>query len=100
VPDTTRVESGEHVSVREASPDRVRLDATVFYALDQRIDTTQVRITENGIRLVHAKMRFAWPPELDLMATLAGLTLEHRWATFDKQPFSAASAFHVSVYRA
>ena len=31
---------------------------------------------------------------------LAGLTLEHRWATFDKQPFSAASAFQVSVYRA
>jgi len=28
------------------------------------------------------------------------LTLEHRWATFDKQPFSGASAFHVSVYRA
>ena len=100
VPDTTRVESGDHVSVREASPDRVRLDATLFYGLDQRLDTTQVRITENGIRLVHAKMRFAWPPELDLMATLAGLTLEHRWATFDKQPFSAASAFHVSVYRA
>jgi hypothetical protein len=45
-------------------------------------------------------MRFAWPPELDLMAGLAGLTLEHRWATFDKQPFSAASPFHVSVYRA
>jgi len=100
VPDTTRVESGDHVSVREVSLDRVRLDATVFDRSEQRLDTTQVRITENGIRLVHAKMRFAWPPELDLMAGLAGLTLEHRWATFDKQPFSAASPFHVSVYRA
>ena len=29
-----------------------------------------------------------------------GSTLEHRWATFDKQPFTGASAFHVSVYRA
>ncbi len=100
VPDTSRVEAGEHVSVKEASLDRVRLDATVFDALAQRLDTTQVRITESGIRLVHAKLRFAWPPELDLMAKLGGLTLEHRWATFDRQPFSGSSAFHVSVYRA
>ena len=100
VPDTSRVEAGEHLAVKEASLDRVRLDASVFDALEQRLDTTQVRITETGIRLVHAKLRFAWPPELDLMAQLAGLTLEHRWATFDKQPFSAVSPFHVSVYRA
>jgi SAM-dependent methyltransferase len=100
VPDTSRVESGEHLAVKEASLDRVRLDASMFDANQQRLDTTQVRITEDGIRLVHAKLRFAWPPELDLMARLAGLTLEHRWATFDKQPFSGESAFHVSVYRA
>lgn len=100
VPDTSRVEAGEHLAVKEASLDRVRLDASVFDALEQRLDTTQVRITENGIRLVHAKLRFAWPPELDLMARLAGLTLEHRWSTFDKQSFSSASPFHVSVYRA
>jgi SAM-dependent methyltransferase len=100
VPDTSRVEAGEHLAVREAALDRVRLDASVFDASAQRLDTTQVRITEAGIRLVHAKLRFAWPPELDLMARLAGLTLEHRYATFDTQPFSPASAFHVSVYRA
>ena len=100
VPDTSLVEAGEHLAVKEASLDRVRLDASVFDAHEQRLDTTQVRITESGVRLVHAKLRFAWPPELDLMGKLAGLTLEHRWATFDKQPFSARSAFHVSVYRA
>jgi SAM-dependent methyltransferase len=100
VPDTSRVEAGEHLAVKEASLDRVRLDASVFDAQEQRLDTTQVRITADGIRLVHAKLRFAWPPELDLMARLAGLTLEDRWATFDKQPFTGESAFHVSVYRA
>jgi SAM-dependent methyltransferase len=100
VPDTSRVEAGEHLSVHEASLDRVRLDATVYDSKEQRLDTTQVSITEHGIRLVHAKLRFAWPAEIDLMARLAGLTLEHRWATFDKQPFTSSSAFHVSVYRA
>jgi SAM-dependent methyltransferase len=99
VPDTSRIEAGEHLSVREASLDRVRLDASVYDSTEQRVDTTQVRITEHGVRLVHAKLRFAWPPELDLMARLAGLELEHRWSTFDKQPFTSSSAFHVSVYR-
>ncbi len=100
VPDTSRIEAGQDVSVREAGLDRVRLDTSVFDAHTQRLDTTQIRITEAGIRLVHAKMRFAWPPELDLMARLAGLTLENRWSTFDKQAFSGESVFQVSVYRA
>ncbi len=34
------------------------------------------------------------------MARLAGLHLEERYATFDKQLFTGASPFHVSVYRA
>jgi SAM-dependent methyltransferase len=100
VADPSRVESGQDVSVKEASLDRVRLDATIYDAAEQRIDTTQVRITEAGIRLVHAKLRFANPPELDLMARLAGLTLEDRWAGFDRRPFTGASAVQVSVYRA
>lgn len=100
VPDTSSVEAGERLAVKEATPDRVRLDASMYDAQQQRLDTTQVRITESGIRLVHAKLRFAWPPELDLMAQLAGLTLEQRWASFDKRPFTGASAFQVSVYRA
>jgi SAM-dependent methyltransferase len=100
VPDTTRMEHGQKLSVGDMRVDRVRLDATRFDVATQRIDTTQVRITEQGIRLVYAQMRFAYVPELDVMAQLAGLTLEHRWSTFDKQPFTSESAFAASVYRA
>jgi SAM-dependent methyltransferase len=100
VPDTSRIEKGEHLSVREAGLDHVRLDATTYDALTQRLDTTQIRITEHGTRFVHAKLRYAYPSELDLMAELAGLTLESRWSTYDKQPFTDESAFAVSVYRA
>ncbi len=100
VPDLSRIESGSHVGVGEAALDRVRLDATTYERLEQRLDNTQMRITEQGIRLVHTRLRYAWPPELDLMAELAGLTLEARYATFDKQAFTDESAFHVSVYRA
>jgi SAM-dependent methyltransferase len=100
VPDLSRVEQGNHLSVKEAGLDRVRLDATVYEPQQQRLDATQMRITEQGIRFVHTRLRYAFPPELDLMAELAGLHLEHRWSTFDKQPFTGESAFHVSVYRA
>jgi len=100
VPDTSRIEKGEVVSVHEASVDLVRLDATIYDSMQQRLDTTQVRITEEGIRLSHAKLRYAFPPELDLMAKLAGLSLEARYASFGKQPFTSASAYAVSVYRA
>jgi hypothetical protein len=33
------------------------------------------------------------------MAHHAGLELESRWATFTRDPFTADSPFHVSVYR-
>ena len=78
----------------------MRLDVTTYDRLEQRLDTTQVRMTSDGVRFVHAQLRYAWPAELDLMAQLAGLSLESRWSTFDKQPFTDESAFHVSVYRA
>jgi SAM-dependent methyltransferase len=43
--------------------------------------------------------RYVWPSELDLMARLAGLSLEHRWADWDRTPFTAESTGHVSVWR-
>jgi hypothetical protein len=41
-----------------------------------------------------------WPAELDLMAQLAGLELEARYADWDRSAFTADSRSHVSVYRA
>jgi SAM-dependent methyltransferase len=100
VPDLSRVEQGENISVREATLDHVRLDTSTFERNAQIINSTQIRMTEHGTRFVHAQLRYAFPPELDLMAQLAGLTLENRWSSFDKQPFTDESAFAVSVYRA
>ena len=99
VPDTSRIERGQDLSVREVALDRVRLDATLYDSLHQRLDTTQVRIAADGVRFVHAKLRYAFPPELDLMAQMAGLELESRWGSFAGDPFTADSAFAVSVYR-
>ena len=42
--------------------------------------------------------RYVWPSELDLMARIASLTLTHRWADWDRTPFTAESESHVSVW--
>jgi Methyltransferase domain len=47
-----------------------------------------------------APYRYVWPAELDLMAKLAGLRREHRWADWRCTNFTANSPSHVSVYRA
>jgi SAM-dependent methyltransferase len=46
-----------------------------------------------------APYRYVWPSELDLMARIAGFELEHRWAGWDRAPFTSNSHRHVSVYR-
>lgn len=43
--------------------------------------------------------RYVWPSELDLMARIAGMTLEYRWSSFERDPFTATSESHVSVWR-
>lgn len=43
--------------------------------------------------------RYVWPSELDLMARLAGLTLAERRAGWNREPFTAASTSHVSVWQ-
>ena len=69
-------------------------------AARQLLSTTQIVFdgigTARTFPLVH---RYAWPSELDLMAQLNGMTLEHRWADWHCHPFDTRSTDHVSVWR-
>jgi hypothetical protein len=42
--------------------------------------------------------RYVWPAELDLMATMAGMSLRNRWSGWDRSPFTSESTSHVSVW--
>ena len=57
------------------------------------------RSDDGSFREFTAPFRYVWPAELDLMARIAGMTLEHRWAWWDRSPFTGESASHVSVWR-
>ncbi|CAN5756751.1 class I SAM-dependent methyltransferase [soil metagenome] len=45
------------------------------------------------------RFRYIWPAECDLMAQLAGLELESRFADWDSSAFTYDSESHVSVWR-
>lgn len=70
------------------------------------IDVVSQRFTSHHVwtegaetQTLSIHMRYVWPSELDLMARLAGLELVHRWAVWQKSPFTAKSRAHVSVWR-
>jgi SAM-dependent methyltransferase len=45
-----------------------------------------------------APFRYVWPSELDLMARLAGMTLQARWSSWTRDPFTNDSREHISVW--
>jgi len=98
VPDVARFDRGQRVHAINLDVDRVRLDVSLHRPVEQRVDAQHVVITGEGVRLVPVALRYAWPPELDLMARLARLRLRHRWGGWDRAPFVDDSQKHVSVY--
>ena len=99
VPDPSRFVGGSAVTVRRLRDDHVSLDVAHLDPVAQRMTTTQVSLRDGEVRLYPANHRYAWPSEFDLMARLAGLTLEQRWGGWDRRPFTDASSTHVSLYR-
>jgi len=56
-------------------------------------------IDGDRVRTSSPAFRYVWPSELDLMAELAAMTLESRWADWRRSPFTIDSQSHVSVWR-
>lgn len=57
------------------------------------------RREDGSVRYAHSNFRYIWPAECDLMAQLAGLSLERRTADWVGAPFTSDSESHVSVWR-
>jgi SAM-dependent methyltransferase len=98
VPDLSRFDRGQRVSVVNIAVDRVRVDVSSIDLANQRIDSSHLHIENGRVDTYPVAIRYAWPSELDLMAELAGLRLAHRWGGWHKEPFTSKSNEHVSVY--
>ncbi len=94
----TRLRDDQYVDAEAVGVDKVRLDVARHDPVTQRLYENHLTITAEGIRLNPIVTRYAWPSELDLMARIAGLRLRDRWAGWHREPFTAASRAHVSVY--
>jgi SAM-dependent methyltransferase len=93
-----RLRGDQHVDAEHVGPDCVRLDVLRHDPVQQRLEESHVTLAASGITLNPIVTRYVWPSELDLMARLGGLALQHRWAGWQRQPFTADSRRHVSVY--
>jgi SAM-dependent methyltransferase len=66
----------------------------------QQFTSNHVTVSADGKgRFWRIPFRYAWPAEMDLMARIAGLSLKHRWAGWDRSAFTAESTRHVSVWQ-
>lgn len=64
----------------------------------QGLVSHHLRFVDGGTRRNSVPFRYVWPTELDLMAEIAGMTLVGRWGGWQREPFTADSRGHVSVW--
>jgi SAM-dependent methyltransferase len=83
-----------HIQERSAT---IRLG--IFDPATQTIRTQKVTIDSDGVSFLPNRLRVIHPPELDLMARLAGMRLESRWSDWERRPFDAHSNNHIAVYQ-
>jgi SAM-dependent methyltransferase len=93
-----RLRDDQYVDAEAVGVDTVRLDVARHDPVTQLLYENHVTLTAAGLHLNPIVTRYAWPSELDLMARLAGLRRRDRWAGWQREPFTAASRLHVSVY--
>lgn len=99
VPDPARFDRGQRTATSLLAGDWVVLESAVHEAVAQRVRSVHILISPEHTRLYPVELRYAWPSELDLMARLAAMALEHRWGGWQQEAFTDSSAKHVSVYR-
>ena len=102
VPDLTRFDSqNTRMAVTEIGDHgEYAHEVAIHDPIDQEVRSLHIRTAPNQTdRVLPVTIRYAWPAELDLMARLAGLKLESRWAWYDQSEFTETSTASVSVFR-
>jgi SAM-dependent methyltransferase len=96
VPELQRLPLGQTVLPWRADPGG--MSYYVYDVVTQRLSGQHYHFVDGGVQPSPTEMRYAWPAELDLMARLAGMRLQDRWGGWSREPFTALSPSHVSVY--
>jgi SAM-dependent methyltransferase len=97
VPDLQRLPPGEVFRPFDVSATHLGFDE--YDVANQGLITHHYSVVDGRLELVSMPFRYVWPAELDLMARLAGMTLQERWSGWRREPFTGDSTSHVSVWR-
>jgi len=84
------------LEVFDVSDTHVGVDELDFAT--QRLVSHHFSLVDGEWRRLSVPFRSVSPAELDLMARLTGMEPRERWADWDRSPFTAESAKHVSVW--
>ena len=96
VPDLQWLPPGERTRTFHFSDDHVGVDE--YDVANQRLTSHHWTLTGDRWERFSVPFRYAWPAELDLMAQLAGMRLRERWGGWNREPFTADSRRHVSIW--
>jgi len=98
VPKLHRLAPGETFLPFDVSPHHVGFEEYVD-KVNQISISHHYYIDGDRGRQLAGTFRYVWPSELDLMAELADMELEARWADWHRTPFTGDSPTHVSVWQ-
>jgi SAM-dependent methyltransferase len=90
------VPAGVPLRVFALSDTHVGIDE--YDAATQRLVSHHFSLVDGRWELRSIPFRSVSPSELDLMARLAGMRLRERWGGWEREPFTAESRRHVSVW--
>jgi SAM-dependent methyltransferase len=97
LPDLQRLPAGE--TIRPFTVTATRLGFDEYDVVAQGLVSHHYSVADGKLRVNAIPFRYVWPAELDLMARLAGMTLRERWTDWHREPFTADSTTHISVWQ-
>lgn len=96
VPELRRIPPGESTHVFTATPTHIGVGE---YDVVNQIEVSRHWwLVDGELKTFSSPHRYVWPSELDLMSQLAGMALRERWSGWHREPFTAESRSHVSVW--
>jgi SAM-dependent methyltransferase len=97
IPELRRLPPGETKQVFTATPTHV--------GIGEYDTVAQIEIShhwwmiDGELKTFASSHRYVWPSELDLMASMANMTLRARWSDWYRAPFTSESRSHISVWQ-
>lgn len=98
VPDPDQIDQDQRLEIESTGPRDLTVNAATHDRAAQRVDNITARVKDGEVTIQPVKIRYAFPEELDAMASEAGLTLRERWSDWDRTPFPGDKPQHISVW--